>query len=145
MEGRMPVRRCEACGRSFEQGMGRPARFCPEHREGGGRYGGEHRKLAAATKDSAWGTPCTRCGRTMLPGQEIHLDHADGGGPADYRGWSHAYCNVAAGNRMRGRVNGTPVTNGLSVTGPVIPPGPNPDIPHRPDCRCGAMQTSRCW
>ncbi len=146
----MPRRTCETCGRSFAQGRGRPARFCPEHRDGGGKYGGEHRKLAAATKDSAWGTPCVRCGWPMLPGQEIHLDHLDGAGPDVYRGWAHARCNTSAGaskgNRMRGRVNGTPVTNTPAVTGPV----PR----HPPECACGGrvtypgpgrFWTSRCW
>jgi hypothetical protein len=133
----MPVKYCGTCGRSFSQGRGRPSRFCPEHRDGGGRYGGVHRKLGAATKDQAWGTPCTRCGRPMLPGQEIHLDHDDNGDPARYRGWSHSACNIAAGNRNRQRVNG--------ISRPAAPPGRNPDIPHRPDCRCGTMQTSRCW
>jgi hypothetical protein len=153
----VPVRACETCGRSFSQTMGRPARFCPEHRDGGGRYGGEHRKLAAATKDQAWGTPCTRCGRPMLPGQEIHLDHDDSGDPARYRGWSHAYCNVAAGNRMRGRVNGMRSPGGPSAARPVptpIPPTYEPgSIRHRPDCTCGGRvvyepgewYTSRCW
>jgi hypothetical protein len=132
----MPIRTCETCGRSFEQGKGRPARWCPEHRDRGGRYGGEHRKLAAETKDSAWGRPCSRCGRTMFPGQAIHLDHDDND-PGRYRGWSHSGCNIAAGNRNRQRVNG--------ISRTAAPPGRNPDIPHRPDCRCRTMQTSRCW
>jgi hypothetical protein len=135
----MPIKSCEVCGAGFSQGRGRPSKRCPACRDGGGRYGGAHRKLAAATKDSAWGTPCTRCGWPMVPPQEIHLDHVDGGGPADYRGWSHSRCNVSAGNRNRQRVNGS------SYPAPVTPPGRNPDIPHSPDCRCGTMQTSRCW
>ncbi len=143
----MPVRYCEACGRSFAQGRGRPARWCPEHREGGGKYGGGHRKLAAATKDQAWGTPCTRCGRELVPGQEIHLDHLDGGGPADYRGWAHAHCNTSAGAAKgnRQRVNGTPAANAPAVTAVAIR--------HPADCRCGGSAarqpgrfwTSRCW
>jgi hypothetical protein len=152
----MPVRACETCGRTFTQGQGRPARFCPEHRDGGGKYGGEHRKLAAATKDSAWGTPCVRCGRPMLPGQEIHLDHLDGGGPGDYRGWAHAHCNTSAGaskgNRMRGQLNGRAA--GLARAAPLAGPDPAPDIRHPPECTCrgtvtypgpGGFWTSRCW
>ena len=45
-----------------------------------------------------------------MEGQEIHLDHADGGGPDDYNGWAHAHCNTSAGaargNQLRGRRNG---------------------------------------
>jgi hypothetical protein len=93
---------------SFSQGRGRPARWCPKHRNGGGKYGGEHAKRRAATIGQAWGTACSRCGRTLEWGQEIQLDHLDGGGPGDYRGWSHAACNQAAGarkvNRMRAAV-----------------------------------------
>ncbi len=157
----MTRRTCETCGRGFEQGRGRPARFCPEHRDGGGKYGGEHRKLAAATKDSAWGQACVRCGRELVPGQEIHLDHLDGGGPADYRGWAHAHCNTSAGaskgNRMRGQVNGQRAPGGPSAARAVplvIPPSPEPgSIRHAPDCACGGnvvwqpgeWWTSRCW
>jgi len=149
-------RRCEACGAAFVQGRGRPSKFCPAHRRGGGRYGGAHKKLVATTRDQAYGGPCCRCGRVLAYGQEIHLDHLDGGGPGDYLGWSHASCNIAAagrGNRMRGGVNGRPV-NGRPVTAPVpaIPP-PVPDIRHSPDCRCGGtvtyepgkFWTSKCW
>ena len=156
----MPIRCCETCGRTFTQGRGRPARFCPEHRDGGGKYGGAHRKLAAATKDSAWGKPCTRCGRTLVPGMEIQLDHLDGGGPADYRGWSCASCNMSAGaskgNKMRG-MNGHQAPGGWSAAPPppvVIPPRYEPgSIRHSPDCACGGRVTwwpdrwwtSRCW
>lgn len=159
----MPNRRCETCGRSFYQRTGRPAKRCPDCRPGGGRYGGEHRKLAAATKDQAYYTPCVRCGQAMLPGQELHLDHLDGGGPADYRGWAHAHCNESAaatrGNRMRGRVNGRPMARPVPppvprVVAAPLPPGPDPSIRHGPDCRCGGALyypgpgkwwTSRCW
>ncbi len=145
----MPRRVCERCGRSFAQGAGRPAKRCPECRPGGGRYGGEHRKLAAATKGQAWGRSCTRCGWPLVPGQEIHLDHADGGGPADYRGWSHAHCNTSAA-ASKGRVNGTPAR--AAAAGPARPSGPLPR--HAADCACGGavtwpgprgFWTSRCW
>ncbi|WP_347351734.1 hypothetical protein [Intrasporangium sp.] len=55
----------------------------------------------------AYGTPCVRCGRPMLPGQRLDLDHVDGAGPGDYRGFAHAHCNRSAGasrgNRQRAR------------------------------------------
>ena len=157
----MPAKSCELCGAGFSQGRGRPSRRCPSCREGGGRYGGEHRKLAAATKEAAWGTPCARCRRPMLPGTEIHLDHADGGGPADYAGWSHASCNESAGaklgNAMRGQVNGQRAPGGPAAARAVpvvIPPAYEPgSIRHQATCTCGgavtwapdAWWTSRCW
>lgn len=66
----MPVRVCEVCGKSFMQGRGRPARRCPAHRDGGGKYGTEHRKLRAATIGQAWGQACTRCGQTIAWGRK---------------------------------------------------------------------------
>jgi hypothetical protein len=148
----MPVRVCEVCGMSFSQGRGRPARWCPRHRNGGGKYGGDHAKLRARTIASAWGTACTRCGRTLEWGQEIQLDHLDGGGPADYRGYSHAACNQAAGarkvNRMRATLNGRavrPAGGNVQPPAPQLPAGPNPDIEHRAGCGCGKLWTSRCW
>jgi hypothetical protein len=134
----MPVRACEACGRSFTQGRSRPARFCPDCRPGGGRYGGEHRKLRESTIAEAYGQPCSRCGRPMVQGQDLHLDHDDSGDPSSYLGFSHAVCNTTAPHR-------TVRVNGFSYPALEIPPARNPDIPHRPDCRCGAMRTSRCW
>jgi hypothetical protein len=137
---------------SFSQGRGRPARWCPKHRNGGGKYGGEHAKLRAATIDRAWGTACSRCGRVLQWGQEIQLDHLDGAGPGVYRGWSHARCNQAAGarkvNRMRAAVNGYRPTSRSAApvaSRPLVPEGPNPGISHSPDCKCGEMWTSRCW
>ena len=157
----MPVRCCETCGRTFTQGRGRPAKRCPEHRESGGRYGGAHRKLRESTKDQAYGRPCARCRKPMLPGEELHLDHLDGGGPADYAGWSHASCNMssgaAKGNRMRGQVNGQRAPGGPSaVSTTPVPARPVPEpgsIRHDPYCRCGGRvtwqpgqwYTSRCW
>jgi hypothetical protein len=160
----MPVKCCEVCGKSFTQGRGRPSKRCPAHRAGGGKYGGAHRKLVAVTKDQAWGSPCARCGRVLMYGQEIHLDHLDGGGPADYRGWAHAHCNTSAGaskgNRMRGPLNGRPMAwsppppSAPPAVASPIPPGPDPSIRHSPDCACGGSLfypgpgkwwTSRCW
>jgi len=99
----MPDLRCEQCGERFWQGRGRPARRCPPCREGD-RYGPVHQALRADA--SSWyGTPCTRCSLTLLPGQPIEPDHRDGGGPHDYAGFAHASCNHRAGasngNRMR--------------------------------------------
>jgi hypothetical protein len=166
----MPIKRCEVCGKGFSQGRGRPSKRCPACRPGGGRYGGAHKKLVAETRDQAYGRACCRCGGVMLRGQELHLDHADGGGPADYRGWAHAHCNESAaatrGNRMRGQ-NGRPV---IPVTPAVVPgavygaqvraeaAASGRELPafprHSPDCLCGGsvvwpgpgrMWTSRCW
>jgi hypothetical protein len=152
----MPVKRCEVCGSGFSQGRGRPSKRCPACRDGGGRYGGQHRKLRAAGIDQAYGQPCIRCGRELVPGQPIHLDHLDGGGPADYAGgdparsWSHSYCNTTAPHRTR-------APGGWSAARPVpavIPPAYEPgSIRHSPDCTCGGSvvyvpgewHTSRCW
>jgi hypothetical protein len=149
----MPIKSCEVCGAGFAQGRGRPSKYCPKHRDGGGRYGGEHRKLRETTKAAAYGRPCARCQKPMLPGQELHLDHADGGGPVDYLGWSHAYCNTTAPHRTNGqRAPGGPsaVRPEVVVIPPVYEPG---SIRHRPECVCGGSVvyepgewwTSRCW
>lgn len=67
-------------------------------------YNARHRKLRAELLPNAYYTPCTRCGQLMLPGQELHLDHDDND-RTQYRGFSHAKCNVSAGavkgNRQR--------------------------------------------
>jgi hypothetical protein len=116
----MPQRVCEVCGKGFVQGPGRPARWCPEHR---GKYGAPHQAIRAATLESAYGTPCVRCGRVMAEGQKIHLDHRDDG--QGYAGFSHESCNTSAGasrgNRMRARrsANGQP-----QVRPPSLPPVP---------------------
>lgn len=67
------------------------------------RYGPEHRALRRALLKDAYGRPCARCGRPMLPGERLDLDHAD-----DAPGWNglaHARCNRRAGavktNRAR--------------------------------------------
>jgi hypothetical protein len=71
------------------------------------RYGWRHRKLRAAALADAYGTPCVRCGKPMLPSQRLDLDHVDGAGPTEYLGFSHSGCNAAAGavrgNRSKGR------------------------------------------
>jgi hypothetical protein len=61
------------------------------------RYGRRHRAIRAALLPEALGRPCLHCGRPMLPGQALDLDHrADGAG---YRGMVHAVCNRAEGGR----------------------------------------------
>ena len=62
------------------------------------RYGGEHQALRRAGLPLAYGKLCVRCGRPMLPGQPIDLDHRDDG--VGYRGWSHSHCNRSAGARL---------------------------------------------
>jgi hypothetical protein len=46
----------------------------------------------------AYGKPCPRCGRPMLAGQALDLDHTDD--RAGYLGISHAGCNRRAGQRV---------------------------------------------
>jgi hypothetical protein len=100
----MPDLQCEVCGEGFWRGRGRPAHRCPRCR-GTARYGPQHRQLRAATVGQAYGKPCARCGLPMLAGQPVQLDHADGGGPNKYVGYSHRSCNARAGavngNRAR--------------------------------------------
>jgi hypothetical protein len=66
-----------------------------------GRYGPDHRALRRAMLPGAWGTPCARCGRLMLYGEALDLDHRDDG--AGYLGMSHRSCNSAAGARKGNR------------------------------------------
>jgi hypothetical protein len=98
------TRRCVTCGSPFTyqyRGSGQHRKYCPEHSRAG-RYGGEHRRLRAELLARAVGMPCARCGQPFtqaelnVPGK-IHLDHSDVGGDGDYRGLSHARCNIAAG------------------------------------------------
>ena len=61
------------------------------------RYPGKHQATRRALLADAYGRPCVLCGRPMLPGQDLDLDHApDGSG---YRGMAHATCNRADGGR----------------------------------------------
>ena len=46
----------------------------------------------------AVGSVCARCGRPILPGQPVDLDHTDDG--VGYRGWAHRRCNRQAGGRL---------------------------------------------
>ena len=65
-------------------------------------YGAKHQKLRAQLLPTAYGQPCTRCGRPMLPGQALHFDHTDN--RAGYLGFAHAACNRKAGARKGARV-----------------------------------------
>jgi hypothetical protein len=125
---------CEACGESFWQGRGRPAKRCPPCREQGhsGRYGARHRAIKAA--GPGYETSCTRCQRPILAGQPAEPDHRDGGGPQDYDGWAHASCNHSAGasrgNRLRAqayRQLKAAILNGSAP--PATPPTDPPPSP----------------
>jgi hypothetical protein len=85
---------CGACGRYFHQYRGRPAHFCEECRQDLRPHGSGHQRLRAMLIDSAYGQPCARCGKPMLEGEELDLDHDENGG---YLGFSHALCNRRAG------------------------------------------------
>ena len=59
-----------------------------------GGWGNQHQKLRKRLLPQAYGQPCTRCGRPMLPGQKLHLDHNDS--RTGWLGFSHAACNLRA-------------------------------------------------
>jgi hypothetical protein len=60
-------------------------------------YSGPHQAIRRALLPDAYGRACHFCGRPMLPGQLLDLDHApDGSG---YRGMSHRSCNRRDGAR----------------------------------------------
>jgi hypothetical protein len=63
-----------------------------------GAYGGPHQAIRRALLPYAWGQPCPRCGRPMLPGQALDLGHTDD--RAGYQGMEHARCNRRAGARL---------------------------------------------
>lgn len=58
-------------------------------------YDRSHRAIRQAGLPAAYGTPCARCGETMLEGQNLDLDHTDD--RTGYLGFSHRACNRAAG------------------------------------------------
>jgi hypothetical protein len=64
----------------------------------GGRYGGSHQAVRRALLPYAVGAECARCGRPILSGEPVDLDHADDG--AGYRGFAHQKCNRQAGGRL---------------------------------------------
>ena len=62
------------------------------------RYAGQHQSIRRHTREAAYGTPCVRCGRLMVEGQYLDLDHTDDGD--GYRGWAHSRCNRRAGGQL---------------------------------------------
>lgn len=65
-------------------------------------YGHQHQQLRAQLLPQAWGQRCPRCGRVMLEGQALDLDHTDD--RSGYRGMAHRKCNRAAGARKTNRI-----------------------------------------
>lgn len=66
-------------------------------------YGTEHQRRRAELLPAAYNTPCPRCGRLMLRGQELDLGHSEDlalnpGAKGDRI--EHADCNRAAGGRL---------------------------------------------
>lgn len=58
-------------------------------------YGADHQAVRKALLADAYGQPCHHCGRPMVKGQALDLDHtADRTG---YRGFAHASCNRSDG------------------------------------------------
>jgi hypothetical protein len=68
------ILQCKLCGQSFTHGggPGRPPSYCDQCRVIS-RYGTAHKKFREQTIESAYGTPCARCGKLMWRGQELHL------------------------------------------------------------------------
>jgi hypothetical protein len=61
------------------------------------KYRYRHQKLRETLLPDAYGRACIHCGRVMLPGQRLALDHtADG---QSYRGIVHLVCNAREGAR----------------------------------------------
>ncbi len=52
------------------------------------KYAGKHQAMRRAGLQYAYGTACVRCGRVMLPGQPLDLDHRDDGN--GWAGFAHA-------------------------------------------------------
>jgi hypothetical protein len=57
------------------------------------RYAGPHQAMRRRMMPYAVGSRRVRCGRVILRGQDVDLDHTDNG--VGYLGWSHASCNTA--------------------------------------------------
>jgi hypothetical protein len=128
--------------------------LCDECR--GGRYGGAHQKKRAAELEQQWGRPCARCGKPMERGQELHLDHRDGGGPHEYLGWSHAACNLRAASVQRDLRAAARVASAAPQPTARKPPDPGPPRPgvvHEAPGRCHCEERaqamgvwpSQCW
>jgi hypothetical protein len=64
----------------------------------GAKWSGQHRRLSEKLRARAIGQFCHFCGRPMLPGQALDLDHAPDG--RRYRGVAHSSCNRSAGGRQ---------------------------------------------
>ena len=66
----------------------------PHVPEESARYGREYRhKRAFWTGKLIFGSlSCTRCGKTVVHGQRLHLDHVDGSDTL-IAGWAHPWCN----------------------------------------------------
>ena len=63
------------------------------------RYGYTHQRIRKALLPFAYGRRCHFCGRLMLPGQPLDLDHTvDRSG---YRGMTHSSCNRRDGARRQ--------------------------------------------
>jgi hypothetical protein len=75
-----------------------------------GGWGWSHQKLRKALLPQAYGQPCARCGRPMLQGQELHLDHSDA--RTGYLGFSHARCNLRAAAQKARRIQLTKIKYG---------------------------------
>ncbi|MFJ9114470.1 endonuclease domain-containing protein [Streptomyces sp. NPDC102394] len=60
-------------------------------------YGYSHQALRRALLPDAYGKPCPHCGKPMLRGQSLDLDHTPD--RSGYRGMAHASCNRADGAR----------------------------------------------
>lgn len=106
------MRTCSTCHQPFHPKVG-SQRFCSspcrdrklgrkprvKHGTTASRgYSSAHQRLRAKLLPQAYYTPCSRCHQLMLPGQSLHLDHDDND-RGQYRGFSHAACNTAAGAR----------------------------------------------
>lgn len=107
---------CSTCGHSYQPKV-HAQRFCssqcrdrklgrkPRMKHGTTAergYSAAHQRLRAKLLPQAYYTPCSRCHQLMLPGQPLHLDHDDND-RTQYRGFSHAACNTAAGARKGNR------------------------------------------
>lgn len=60
-------------------------------------YGWHHQQTRKQLLPYAYGKPCVRCGKPMMQGQQLELDHTDD--RAGYLGMAHMRCNRAAGAR----------------------------------------------
>jgi hypothetical protein len=86
---------CARCRRALERGQVCPT--CdPTRRQAPAACGADHRRVRRTLLPLAYGTLCEHCGRPMLPGQELDLDHEFGPGQPATR-LLHSSCNRARG------------------------------------------------